>query len=175
MRQPGCRILLCNITAGAAASLAFLRFPLGQIAALGLIGYALNFRWVGFGSRIHIPSISSQEASPLLPPSVEDGERKEVSVLSHNVWCHYLQQWYAPSSTKRLAGLLASIEISNYDLVLIQELFIFRLGPFAVSDNFDQVLSLFSPVNVHLISLSNHFAITRADPAFNHRRSSLDP
>lgn len=154
--------------------MAFLRFPLGQIAALGLIGYALNFRWVGFGSRIHVPSISSPPASGLLPPGGVDAGVREISVLSHNVWCHYLQQWYAPSSSKRLAGLLASIESSNYDLVLIQELFIFRLGPFAVSDNFDQVLSF--PLSVHVYPMSNIYSMSlpNTDHALNHR-PSLNP
>lgn len=100
----------------------FLKFPLGQIASLGLIGYALNFRWVGFGKEVHLLSISSLPAADGLPllSSENDAQGQVVTVLSHNVWCHYLQQWYAPSSSKRLAGLLAAIESGNYDLVLIQ-------------------------------------------------------
>ena len=61
----------------------------------------------------------------------------QVKFLSHNVWCHYFQQWYAPSAKRRLDCLLNAIAQNAYDVVMVQELFLLRVGPFAITRNLE--------------------------------------
>mmetsp|Transcript_7972 Transcript_7972/g.18476 ORF Transcript_7972/g.18476 Transcript_7972/m.18476 type:complete len:349 (+) Transcript_7972:123-1169(+) len=122
--------------AGALLSWHLLRFPFGQITAIGIIGYVMNLRYVGFLPGARIPL--SLPPPPKDAAAEADNGKMTVTMLSHNVWCHYLQQWYAPSSSKRLSGLLSAIDKGDYDVVCVQELFLFRLGPFCISDNYEQ-------------------------------------
>ena len=59
------------------------------MAAITCIGYALNFRYVGFrsGKYMYLPSLppSFEEAQVMLPAEAK-AERKSILVLSHNVW-----------------------------------------------------------------------------------------
>jgi hypothetical protein len=56
--------------------------------------------------------------------------RKYLRVLSQNVWCHYFAA--SPAKNKRIQILLnyLSQEKNNYDVLLLQEIFILRQGPF---------------------------------------------
>eukprot|EP00960_Hanusia_phi_P040669 754582-Hanusia_phi.AAC.19 len=105
-----------------------------------ILAKLLDLRYVGFknSSLIKLPLYDYID----LGKKEEQYERSWLSTnqlkfLSHNVWCHYLQQWYAPSARRRLDCLLNAIAQNGYDVVMIQELFLLRIGPFAITRNLE--------------------------------------
>ena len=50
-----------------------------------------------------------------------------MRILSYNVWCHHLTP--CPNKAERLSLLLAKLETEEYDLVMVQELFLLRVLP----------------------------------------------
>ena len=78
--------------------------------------------------------------------------KRELRVLSHNVWCHYMQQWYAPPASKRLECLFEAIQAQDYDVVLVQELFLFRVGPLANTHSFEVFTRAMLGAGYHLAS-----------------------
>ena len=108
---------------------------------------ALGLRYVGFCSSesVTLPLLEHKEKlktwdrTPLRTEyaSADEGG-KALRILSHNVWCHIFQQWYAPSASKRLDCLVKAIETGGYDIVMLQELFLLRLGPFANTHSFEK-------------------------------------
>lgn len=48
-----------------------------------------------------------------------------IQILTHNLWCHYLT--HAPNKEHRIRHFVQNIAAENYDVVLIQELFIFNV------------------------------------------------
>jgi len=110
---------------------------------------ALGLRYVGFGASgsISLPLLEREEKtqawdrwdrkpSGATESSTGEGKRR-LRILSHNVWCHMLQQWYAPPASKRLDCLFNAIEEGGYDVVMLQELFLLRCGPLANTRSFE--------------------------------------
>lgn len=60
-----------------------------------------------------------------------------MTVLSHNVWCHYIVP--APGRMRRLRGLARYIKQAStpFDVVMLQELFVMRIGPWVWSREFE--------------------------------------
>jgi hypothetical protein len=54
-------------------------------------------------------------------------QQTAVSILSYNVWAHHFAG--GPRTTKRLCALVQHIATLQPSVVLLQELFIFQLGP----------------------------------------------
>uniref|UniRef100_A0A7S4N9Q1 Endonuclease/exonuclease/phosphatase domain-containing protein n=1 Tax=Paramoeba aestuarina TaxID=180227 RepID=A0A7S4N9Q1_9EUKA len=98
-----------------------------------LIGINLSFLAFRRINKIQHKQHKQEENKHALPPSLR--------VLSHNVWAHYLVP--APGRLRRLRGLLKHIEEAQpkYDLVLLQELFLFQLGPFCLSNEVEEFCS----------------------------------
>lgn len=98
----------------------------------------LHLRYVGFGKKIglRIPE-GTGGLKALGEPIAAGGGNVALKVLSHNVWCHYLQQWYVPSMGVRLHALADAVEREAYHLVLVQELFLLRVGPFAITHEWE--------------------------------------
>ena len=111
------------------------RGPGKALAVAGLVQIfllrVLGLRYVGFGASgsVSLPLLEREEklATRGRTPSHQRTEgfsagesdekgRKVLRILSHNVWCHMLQQWYAPAASKRLDCLRKAIEAGGYDI-----------------------------------------------------------
>lgn len=142
--------VLVGLASCVAGALSFVLQQHGPGRALVLLGMvqvllhkSIGLRYVGFGDAesVRLPRIERKGRKLLTWDAAcenSGGERAvggsgktRVRVLSHNVWCHMLQQWYTPPAAKRLRCLAEEIRARDYDVVMLQELFLFRLGPLA--------------------------------------------
>jgi hypothetical protein len=46
-------------------------------------------------------------------------------ILTHNMWCHYLTK--APNKVHRMHNFVRDVSTQNYDVVLLQELFVINI------------------------------------------------
>ena len=115
-----------------------------------LLHRGLGLRFVGFGDAksIRLPRLERKGRGLPQWDGACDGAgggggggggagKTRLRVLSHNVWCHMLQQWYTPPAAKRLRCLVEAIKARDYDVVMLQELFLLRLGPLATTLTFE--------------------------------------
>ena len=142
---PDVLVGLASCVAGALSFVLQQRGPGRALVLLGMVQVLLHksigLRYVGFGDAesVRLPRIERKGRKLQTWDAACDssgGERAvggadKIRVLSHNVWCHMLQQWYTPPAAKRLRCLAEEIRARDYDVVMLQELFLFRLGPLA--------------------------------------------
>lgn len=75
------------------------------------------------------------------------------SILTHNMWCHYLTT--APNKVHRMHHFMHEVSKHNYDVILLQELFIINvLGMVAGEDLRNYMTSQFTKLGYDYQAIS---------------------
>jgi len=110
-------------------------------ASIGTVAIAGLLRWFGV-NRLSLPDFprgTSDASSHPANAGVPAGSGQVLRVCSHNVWGHYFVR--APNKQQRLRAFVEHVANDRFDVVLMQEMFLGRLGPMYISTEIEDVIA----------------------------------
>lgn len=125
---------------------------LHTVQALGALVYhvaTLRFRpFHHLHERVGAVVAAAAAPQPQSPTATTD----RVRVLTQNLWCHYPLSIVKPFAgaqpgwafKARIDGFGEHVREAGYDVVLLQEVFLFKLGPFGTTANFEYAAAAMS-------------------------------